>query len=147
MLVYRTPQQVRFASQRDEHLVKVPRASRLAPRHFGALGESSAKLVAPATDRFVRDHDTTLAQQLLNVAQAQVKPEIPSNRTADDDAGEAVAVIKRSGLLHHFILPPPHRQPDSAEQDAARALRAGFDAHLGKPVTLNALLHVIGAIM
>ncbi|MFP3604911.1 CheR family methyltransferase [Paraburkholderia sp. SIMBA_053] len=33
------------------------------------------------------------------------------------------------------------------EQDAARALRAGFDAHLGKPVTLNALLHVIGAIM
>jgi two-component system CheB/CheR fusion protein len=32
------------------------------------------------------------------------------------------------------------------DQDAARALRAGFDAHLGKPVTLTALLQVIGAI-
>ena len=33
------------------------------------------------------------------------------------------------------------------DQDAARALRAGFDAHLGKPVTFSALLHVIGATM
>lgn len=33
------------------------------------------------------------------------------------------------------------------DKDAARALRAGFDAHLGKPVTLSALLQVIGAIM
>ncbi|WP_061121694.1 CheR family methyltransferase [Caballeronia sp. INML2] len=30
------------------------------------------------------------------------------------------------------------------EQDAAEALRAGFDAHLGKPVSLNALLVAIG---
>jgi two-component system CheB/CheR fusion protein len=30
------------------------------------------------------------------------------------------------------------------EQDAAEALRAGFDAHLGKPVSLSALLSAIG---
>jgi two-component system CheB/CheR fusion protein len=30
------------------------------------------------------------------------------------------------------------------EQDAAEALRAGFDAHLGKPVSLSALLAAIG---
>ncbi|WP_250491493.1 response regulator [Caballeronia sp. INML2] len=30
------------------------------------------------------------------------------------------------------------------DQDAARALRAGFDAHIGKPVTLSALLGVLG---
>ncbi|GJH26377.1 response regulator [Caballeronia novacaledonica] len=33
------------------------------------------------------------------------------------------------------------------DQDAARALRAGFDAHIGKPVTLSALLAVLGANM
>jgi two-component system CheB/CheR fusion protein len=30
------------------------------------------------------------------------------------------------------------------DQDAARALRAGFDAHIGKPVTLSGLLGVLG---
>jgi hypothetical protein len=45
---------------------------------LGALGESSAEFVAPATDRFVRDHDTTLEQQLFDVAQAQAEPKIPS---------------------------------------------------------------------
>jgi hypothetical protein len=38
----------------------MPYAARLAPRCFGALGESSAELVAPATDRFVCDHETSL---------------------------------------------------------------------------------------
>jgi hypothetical protein len=69
---------------------------------------------APATDRFVRDHDPTPEQQLLDVAQAQAEPEIPTNRAADDDGREAVAVIKRFRFLHHFFLPPPYRQPDKA---------------------------------
>jgi hypothetical protein len=81
----------------------MPCAARLGPRRFGALGESSAEFVAPATDRFVRDHDTTLEQLLLNVAQAKAEPEIPANRAADDDGREAVTVIKRflsSSSLH-----------------------------------------------
>jgi len=72
-------------------------------RRFGAMGESSAELVAPATDRFVRHHDTTLEQQLLDVPQAQAEPEIPSNRAADDDGREPVTVIKRFRFLHHLI--------------------------------------------
>ncbi|MGF7191891.1 hypothetical protein JOE11_004964, partial [Robbsia andropogonis] len=47
-------------------------------------------------------------------AQAQAEPEIPPNRAADDDSREAVTVIKRFRFLHHFILPPPSHQPDSA---------------------------------
>src|SRR5579859_3954433 len=92
----------------------MPYAARLAPRRFGTMGESSAELVAPATDRFVCDHDTTLKQQLLDVAKAQAEPEIPANRAADDDGREAVTVIKRFRFLHHFILPPPPRQADRA---------------------------------
>ncbi|MGF6600347.1 hypothetical protein P3T23_005082 [Paraburkholderia sp. GAS448] len=63
------------------------------------MGESSAELVAPATDRFVRDHDTTLEQQLLDVAQAQAEPEIPASRAADDDGREAVTVIALPAIL------------------------------------------------
>lgn len=53
MLVDGTPQQIRLAAQCHEHLVKVPRAARLAPHRPGALGESSTEFVTPATDRFV----------------------------------------------------------------------------------------------
>jgi hypothetical protein len=103
----------------------MPYAARPGPRRFGAPGEFSAEFVAPATDRFVRDHDTTLEQQLLDVAQAQAKPEIPPNRAADDDGREAVTVIKRFRFLHHFILPPPPHQPDSAAGRGPRRFSAG----------------------
>jgi hypothetical protein len=85
----------------------MPCAARLGPRRIRAAGESSAELVAPATDRFVHDHDTTLGQQLLYVPQAYAKAEIPPNRAADDDGREAASVIKRFRFLKHLILPPP----------------------------------------
>jgi hypothetical protein len=97
-----------------------------------ALGESSAELVSPATDRLVRDLDATLKQQLLDVAHAQTQPEIPVNRATDDDGREAVTVIKRFRFLRHFILPPTPHQPD-------RALRNGATAQTGDVRTLSAL--------
>ena len=96
----------------------MPCTGRLAPRRFCVPGEFGAELVAPTTDRFVRDHDTTLKQQLLDVAQAQAESEIPADRAADDDGGEAMAVIKGISLLHHLILPPPVHQPDTAAERA-----------------------------
>jgi len=53
MLVDRTPQQVRFATQRDEHLVEVSCATRLASRRFDPVSEALAKLIAPASDCLV----------------------------------------------------------------------------------------------
>lgn len=47
MLVDRTPQQVRFATQRDEHLVEVPRATRLASHRFHSMSEALTELVTP----------------------------------------------------------------------------------------------------
>jgi hypothetical protein len=44
---------VRFASQRDEHLVEVPRATRLASRRFHPVSKAFTELVAPASDRLV----------------------------------------------------------------------------------------------
>jgi hypothetical protein len=97
--------------------LQVPYAARPGPRRFGAPGEFNAEFVSPATDRFVSDHDTTLVQQLLDVAQAKAEPEIPPNRAADDDGREAVTVTKRFRFLRHFILPPPPHQLDSAPAD------------------------------
>jgi hypothetical protein len=53
MLVDRTPQQERFAPQRDEHLVKMPCATRLASRRFHPVSKDLAEFVAPASDGLV----------------------------------------------------------------------------------------------
>jgi hypothetical protein len=75
MLVDCTPHQIRLAAQRHEHIVQMPGTARLPPHRLRALSEFSAEFVAPETDRFVCDYHTTLKQQLLDVAQAQVEPE------------------------------------------------------------------------
>jgi hypothetical protein len=93
----------------------MPGAAWLRTCGFNPISQSLAKLVAPASDCVIRDHDATLEQQFLDVAQAQVEPEVPANGATDDDSGKAVAVIRRFHLFHCFILPPPLQQPDSAD--------------------------------
>src|SRR6202051_2590690 len=104
MLLDRTPQQVRFATQRDEHLVEVPCATRLASRRFDPVSEALAKLIAPASDCLVCHGHTALEEQFLDVAQAQLKAEIPAHSATDDLGWETVTVIERFRFLHHAIL-------------------------------------------
>src|SRR3984893_9829890 len=104
MLVDRTPQQVRFATQRDEHLVEVPCATRLASRRFDPVSEALAKLIAPASDCLVCHGHTALEEQFLDVAQAQLKAEIPAHSATDDLGWETVTVIERFRFLHRAIL-------------------------------------------
>jgi hypothetical protein len=63
MLVDRTPQQVRFATQRDEHLVEAPSATRLASRRFDPVSEALAKLIARASDCLVCHGHAALEEQ------------------------------------------------------------------------------------
>src|SRR4051794_31983429 len=104
MLVDRTPQQVRFATQRDEHLVEVPCATRLASRRFAPLSEALAKVIAPALDCLVCHGHTALEEQFLDVAQARLKAEITAHSATDDPGWKTVTVIERFGFLHHAIL-------------------------------------------
>src|SRR4051812_10291580 len=101
MLVDRTPQQVRFATQRDEHLVEVPRATWLASRLFYPVSKALTKLAAPASDRLVCRGHTALEEQSVDVAQTQLEAEIPANCLADDRGREPMTVVKRFFFLHH----------------------------------------------
>ncbi|SAK77911.1 hypothetical protein AWB75_04592 [Caballeronia catudaia] len=103
MLVHRTPQQVRFATQGDEHFVEVPGATWLASRGFHPVSEALAKLVTPTSDRLCHEH-TTLEKRLFDVAQAQLEAEVPAHGATDDAGREAVTVIERFRFLHRIIL-------------------------------------------
>jgi two-component system CheB/CheR fusion protein len=100
---------------------------------------------------------------LLEIEGAQVTVESTAQKAlalaVDRQFDLILSDIAMPGMSGYDLIEALRKQPNMAkvpavaltgfgrEQDAARALRAGFDAHLGKPVTLNALLHVIGAIM
>jgi hypothetical protein len=81
---------IREHAERASRINEHPPAHPLGPgpRRFGAPGEFSAELVAPATNRFVSEHDTTLEQQLLDVAQAEAEPKIPPNSQLMTTAGK-----------------------------------------------------------
>ena len=55
--------------------------------------EACAKLLAPSVDSFVARDRAVFKQQLFDVAQTQLKPKVPANRTTDDGCRKAMAVI------------------------------------------------------
>ncbi|MFM0214563.1 MULTISPECIES: response regulator [Paraburkholderia] len=71
--------------------------------------------------------------------------------------GLILSDIAMPGMSGYELIEALRKRPNTAkvpakaltgfgrDQDAARTLRAGFDAHIGKPVTLNALLRALGA--
>jgi hypothetical protein len=68
------------------------------------VSEALAKLIAPASDCLVCHGHTALEEQFLDVAQAQLKAEIPAHSATDDFGWETVTVIERFRFLHHAIL-------------------------------------------
>ena len=72
MLVYGSPQHIRFTAQRHEQLIEMPGTARFAPGSLDTMREPRAKFIAPAAHGFVTHHDAALEQQLFNVAQAGV---------------------------------------------------------------------------
>jgi hypothetical protein len=103
VLVDRSPQQVRLASKRNEHLVEVPRATRPAARGFHPMSEALAKLVAPASDRLVSQDHPALEEQLFDITQAQLKAKIPTHGATNDWGRKTETVIQRFQFLHLVI--------------------------------------------
>jgi hypothetical protein len=68
------------------------------------VSEALAQLIAPASDCLVCHGHTALEEQFLDVAQAQLKAEIPAHSATDDLGWETVTVIERFRFLHHAIL-------------------------------------------
>jgi hypothetical protein len=62
------------------------------------------KLVAPASDGFVRHRHPALEEQFLDVAQAQLKADVPAHSATDDLGWETMTGIERFRFLHHHIL-------------------------------------------
>src|SRR5258706_13346930 len=71
---------------------------------FSPDAQARAEFLAPAANRLVADRHSTLEQQLFDLAQAELEPEVPTHRMANDRRREPVAVIKRFRFRHRIML-------------------------------------------
>ena len=94
VLVNRSPQIMAFAADGDEHFVHVPDVTEPtlpSPQSAGVFG---SKLAAPGSNGFVGYGDSTLSEQVLDIAKAQREPMVQPNGVADDFGWESVTPIQ-----------------------------------------------------
>jgi hypothetical protein len=72
-------------------LVDLPAVTDDVPARSGGVGQQRREPQHPPVDRDVVDLDTTLGQQLLDVAVRQAEPQVPTDREDDDIGWEAEA--------------------------------------------------------
>jgi hypothetical protein len=65
----------------------------LGPAFAQVRCDLRAKMVRPAPNSFVGDHDTAFCKQIIDVAKAQGKPDIELDRLLDDFRREAVSGV------------------------------------------------------
>jgi hypothetical protein len=91
-----------------ENLVEVPssmpeRPHRLDPATTDLRGENGAKPVPPEPDRFMRDVDASLVQQVFDIPQRKWVSDVHHHRKADD-LGRRLEVTKYAGIAHAVRL-------------------------------------------
>jgi hypothetical protein len=104
VLVHGAPEIVLHSLDPDEHLIHVPLVPRSWPAAAQAICECLAKLLAPPTNRLIRDDNATFSQKQLNITQTEAEHVVQPHSMADDLGGKAVAVVRVRRELHAASL-------------------------------------------
>ena len=105
VLINGAPQVVSLALDADEDLVQEPDVSESTLPPVKPPSVVQAELPTPESDRLVRDGDTSLRQEILDVAEAQAEAVIEPHGVADDLDWETVSAIAALGVGHGRTLP------------------------------------------
>ena len=106
-VVYRPPQPVITATNLDNHLVEVPTGTGARTAAAKIACNQPAKLQEPASNRFVRNIDSTLGQQILDITKRQREPGVEPDRMSDDLGWKTVSLERN--WRHTETVPAPPR--------------------------------------
>src|SRR5580704_15237291 len=101
------------ACDAHHHLVEVPAIARACALASKVSRDDRAELQDPAPHRFIGQVETTLGQELLDVAAAQGEPQIQPDRVLDDSGRKAMTAIGERS--HLATLPHRRSYRDNAE--------------------------------
>ena len=93
ILVYRAPEVLAFALYLYEDLVQVPCVTKTTLPTLQSPSVFRPELNAPKSDRFVRNRDASLSEQLFDVSKAHAKSVVEPDGVADDFRWKSIAVV------------------------------------------------------
>src|SRR3984893_4991025 len=96
--IHGTPEVDQATIDLDIDFVEMPDGMRLRPAFAQICRDHRPKMIHPAPNGLVGDHDAPFRQQVFDVTEAQCEPEIEPDRLVDDLWRKAVAAI--ADFLH-----------------------------------------------
>src|SRR6266852_2386275 len=105
VLVDSTPQVLPLPLNRDEQLIQIPlvtEAPLTAPKPTRIV---ESKGLTPVPNRFVRDRDAPLREQVFHIAETETETMVEPHRVADDQRWEAVPVVADGFSVHPPTVP------------------------------------------
>jgi len=84
VLIDRSPQITTLTSDRQEQFGNIPDVAQSSPLSSQRAGIVGAKLVAPSPNRLIGDDDTSLGEQVFDVAKAESEPMVEPDGVAND---------------------------------------------------------------
>ena len=105
-LIYRPPQPVITATNFDSHFVEVPTCTGARTAAAKIARNQSAELQEPASNRFVRNIDATLGQQILDITKRKREPGVEPHRMLDDLGRKTMSFERYRGHTETVPLPP-----------------------------------------
>ena len=88
-----TPQIVQLAVDFEKHLIKMPFVTGSCPPPASLVRILLATFLAPPSDRFIGEDDSTLGHQFFDIPIAEWKTEVQPNRVTDNLGPEAIALV------------------------------------------------------
>jgi hypothetical protein len=110
IVVDRPPEPELSAADQNRHFIEMPMRSR--PRTSAAkfLGEQLPELKHPSPDRFIRDIQPALSQQILDIAEAEGEAKIQPHRVPNDVRWKLVASKRDRCRSPSFDADPKSRE-------------------------------------
>jgi len=94
ILIDGPPQIAALTLDGDEEFIDVPNVAEppLLPPQISSIGRT--EFLTPVSDRFIRNNDSSLREQVFYVSKAQGEPMVEPNSVADDFRRKAMASVK-----------------------------------------------------
>ena len=122
LTVHGTPEIELPPSNYDDHLVQVPAFGRSWPPTLNPPRIGPTEFQDPSSNCLIRDVETTLGKQVLNVPIAQRETAIEPDGMLDDDRWKAVTTVGYLGGLYRKV--PKRRSAEAPDRVPARGVRA-----------------------
>ena len=104
VLIHGSPQVLLATIDRHEEFVEVPGIAEPTAPVPEPSGVGAPEGVTPLPNRLVGDRNTTLGEEVFDIAEAQAEAKVEPDGVGDDVGRKSISVVARRGTVHPVTL-------------------------------------------